>query len=71
MTAQEPDSYYAQIERANKLMDARRAGIAQRVAEGTLTRRRAADQWITLVEEHLAALRDLRAMHHGTEGRSG
>ena len=61
------DSFYAQIERENSLFDDRRADISGRLAAGTLTVRQAAEQWITLAEQHLATLRLLREMHDGSD----
>jgi hypothetical protein len=67
---QQPDSFYAQIERENSLFDGRRAVISRDLAAGTLDVRQAVTEWIRVTTEHLAALELLRQMHRSDAGRS-
>ena len=73
MTGEQSRSDYAvQIERENRLADDRRADISRRLADGTLSVRKAASEWIEVAERNLAALQLFREMTFGTDaGRPG
>jgi len=62
--------YYIEAEAEDKRLTDRLAAIRSREDAGTITVREAADERIAVMEQHLAAVRELRERHlEGGEGR--
>ena len=58
-----PETYSQAIAREAAILDRRIADIRRRQDDGELTVRQAADERITAMENHLAALRRLSEIH--------
>jgi hypothetical protein len=55
--------YYIEAEAEDRLLAERLAAIRSREDAGTIATRRAADERIAVMEQHLAAVRELRRRH--------